>query len=179
MTENPPVQQFATTRDASKEALLNEPSFVDAIGLIEAAADLHPSKKTHWSCSLRQIASWLDRPLALCPARLTAIRMAMDDLHFARVGVTAKTLSNHRSNVRAALGWMRKEHNTPARGTPLQPEWSVLLMAVQDQRARARLSGFVRYCSAKGIMPEGADDASLKSYLEYRRCSTLLISTEN
>jgi hypothetical protein len=37
-------------------------------------------------------------------------------LHHARVGVTAKTLANHKSNVRAALRWFSKEHALPQYG---------------------------------------------------------------
>ena len=40
----------------------------------------------------------------------------MGQLHHARVGVTAKTMANHKANVRAALRWFGKEHDVPQRG---------------------------------------------------------------
>jgi hypothetical protein len=35
---------------------LLEPSFADAIAAIEQSSELPPSRRTHWVCSLRQIA---------------------------------------------------------------------------------------------------------------------------
>ena len=42
--------------------------------------------------------------------------MPVRQLHHARVGVTAKTLANHKANVRAALRWFGKEHDMPRQG---------------------------------------------------------------
>ena len=83
---------------------------------IEGAADLSKSVKGHWVCSLRQIGKWLDRPFELIPARWTSIRLPVGQLHHARLGVTAKTVANHRANVAAALRWFGKEHHVPHAG---------------------------------------------------------------
>ena len=88
---------------------LLEPSFADLIAAIEQAAELSEQRRRHWVCSVRQIARWLDRPAAVIPARSNAVQMPMGQLHHARVGVTAKTLANHKSNVRAALRWFAKQ----------------------------------------------------------------------
>src|SRR6476619_6801575 len=94
-------------------ATLLEPSFVDAIAAIEQAAELSEQRRRHWICSARQIARWLDRPATVIPARWTSVRISVGQLHHARVGVTAKTLANHKSNVRAALRWLANEHDVP------------------------------------------------------------------
>src|SRR6516162_5363719 len=52
-------------------------------------------------CSLRQIAKCLDRPAEVIPARWHSVRISVAQLHHARIGVTAKTLANHKANVRA------------------------------------------------------------------------------
>ena len=98
-----------------KPALL-EPSFVEAIAAIEQSADLSKNTKRHWVCSLRQIANWLDRPFEMVPARWTSIRMPVGQQHHARVGVTAKTVANHKSNVASALRWFGKEHHVSRAG---------------------------------------------------------------
>ena len=98
-----------------------EPSFSAAMTAIEDAADLSAGIKRHWVCSLRQIAKWLDRPVEVTPARWTAIRLPVGQLHHARLGVTAKTVANHRSNAAAALRWFGKEHNVPSRGVACRP----------------------------------------------------------
>src|SRR5262249_1200501 len=112
---------------------LLEPSFLDAITSIESAGDLSERQRRHWVCSLRQVAKWLDRPSATIPARLISIRIMLAHLHHARVGVTAKTVANHRANVRAALRWYGKEHDVPQRGVPLSLDWARVLNGIEDR----------------------------------------------
>src|SRR4249920_2623774 len=101
---------------------LLEPSFADLIAAVAQAPDLSQQRRRHWVCSLQQIAKWLDRPATVIPARWNAIQLSVGQLHHARVGVTAKTLANHKSNVRAALRWFGNEHGVPQMGARLTPE---------------------------------------------------------
>jgi hypothetical protein len=101
------------THTRGRTTTLLEPSFVDLIAAIERAGELSTRRRRHWACSLRQIAKWLDRPLEVIPARWQAVGAAIAQLHYARVEVTAKTLANHRSNVRAALRWFGEEQGVP------------------------------------------------------------------
>jgi integrase len=151
-----------------------EPTFSVAMTAIEDAADLSASVKRHWVCSLRQIAKWLDRPVEVTPARWTAIRLPVGQLHHARLGVTAKTVANHKSNVAAALRWFGKEYNVPSRGVALSAEWAVLRDGIGDRGRRARLYGLMRYCSGRGLMPASVDDAVVVDYLRYRAETTSL-----
>jgi integrase len=151
-----------------------EPTFSVAMTAIEDAADLSASVKRHWVCSLRQIAKWLDRPAEMTPARWTAIRLPVGQLHHARLGVTAKTVANHKSNVAAALRWFGKEYDVPSRGVALSTEWATLRDGVQDRGRRARLYGLMRYCSGRSLMPGAVDDAVVADYLRYRAETTSL-----
>lgn len=155
---------------------LLEPTFSIAMTAIEAAADLSASIKRHWVCSLRQIAKWLDRPLEVTPARWTAIRLPVGQLHHARLGVTAKTVANHKSNVAAALRWFGKEYNVPSRGEALSAEWAVLRDGIGDRGRRARLYGLMRYCSGRGLMAAAVDDTVVADYLRYRAETTSLVT---
>src|SRR5262249_28670983 len=94
---------------------LLEPSIADVITAIEQAAELSDQTRRHWVCSLRQIVKWFDRSAEVVAARWTSMRILVGQLHHARVGVTVKTLANHKSNVRAALRWFCKEHDLPVR----------------------------------------------------------------
>ena len=141
---------------------LLEPSFVDLLAAIAQAPELSEQRRRHWACSLQQIAKWLDRPAAVIPARWNAIQLSVGQLHQARVGVTAKTLANHKSNVRAALRWLGKEHGVPQRGVRLSPEWARFCDGL-EKRIRDRLYNLVRYCSARGISPSSVDDTILMS----------------
>ena len=152
-------------------ATLVEPSFLDLIAAIERAAELSEQHRRHWLCSLRQIANWLDRPAAVIPARWNAIRISVGQLHHARVGVTAKTLANHRANARAALRWFGREHGSPQLGIPLSAKWVRFCNGI-DKRLRDRLYSLVRYCSARGIDPSAVDDRILDEYWRYRTETT-------
>jgi hypothetical protein len=117
---------------------LLEPSIADLIDAIEQAPELSEQRRRHWVCSLRQIAKSLDRPAAVIPARWQAVRVSIGQLHHVRVGVTAKTLANHKSNVRAALRWFGNEHDVPQQGARLSPEWMRFCDRL-DKPTRSRL----------------------------------------
>jgi hypothetical protein len=151
-----------------------EPSFVEAIAAIEQSAELTKSTKRQWACSLRQIAKWLDRPVEMVPARWTAIRLPVGQRHHARLGVTAKTVANHKANVAAALRWLSKDYSVPSRGVALSAEWATLRDGVGDRGRRARLYGLMRYCSGRGLMSASVDDAVVADYLRYRAETTSL-----
>ena len=143
------------------------PSLSDLVAAIEAAKDLPEQIRRHWACSVRQIAKSLDRPAAVIPARWQAVRNVVAQLHHARVGVTAKTLANHKSNVRAALRWFGKEQGIAQQGAPLSPDWSRFI-AELDTPTRQRLYNPVRYCSARRIGPSSVNDEIFAEYWRYR-----------
>ena len=146
---------------------LLEPSFAALIAAVEQATDLPVQTRSHWVCSVRQVAKWLDRPPAEIPARWNAIRMSVRQLHHARVRVTAKTFANHKSNVRAALRWFGNEHGVPQMGARLTPEWARFRDGL-ERPIRDRLYNFIRYCSARGIDPSSIDDTIFQDYWTYR-----------
>jgi hypothetical protein len=156
------------------KATLIEPSFADALPAIEQATDLAPQKRAQWASALRQIAKALDKPMTTLPARWTAIRLHLERLHHATVGANAKTLANQKSNVKAALRWFSKEHDVSPRGVPLAPAWAALRDSIDDYGGKARLSGFMRYCSGRGIEPRVVDEAALDDYFAYRKQTTSL-----
>jgi integrase len=157
----------------AKPALI-EPSFADAIQAIDQAADLTPQKRTQWTSALRQIARALDKPTETLPARWTAVQLSIKRLHPATVGANAKTLANQKSNVKASLRWFAREHDVSPRGAPLAPAWTVLRASIDDYGRKARLSGFMRYCSGRGIAPEAVDEPALDDYFAYRKQTTSL-----
>jgi integrase len=145
-----------------------EPSFSDLLAAIEQATELSAKTRQHWPCSVRQVAKWLDRPPAVIPARFNAVEVPLRQVHHARVGVTAKTLANHKSNLRAALRWFTKQHDLPQHGLSVSPEWAAFRERLKDRSARTLLSNFIRYCSARGISPNAVDDAIFAEYWRYR-----------
>ena len=150
---------------------LLEPSFADLLAAIAQAPELSEQRRRHWACSLQQIAKCLDRPATVIPARWNAIQLSVGHLHHARVGVTAKTLANHKSNVRAALRWFGKEHGVPQRGVRLSAEWASFCDGL-EKRIRDRLYNLIRYCSARSIGPSSVDDKIFDEYWRYRTETT-------
>src|SRR6476646_2636223 len=96
--------------------ILIETSFADAIAIIAAAEELPEQTRRHWTTSLRQIAKAVDKPLEVIPARYSAVRADLAQLHQVPVGLTKKTLQNHKSNVKSALLWLTREKGIPSMG---------------------------------------------------------------
>jgi integrase len=149
---------------------LLEPSFLDLLAVIERG-ELPEQRRRHWICSLRQIAKWLDRPAAVIPARWSSVRISIGHLHHGRVGVTSKTLANHKANVSAALRWFGGGHTATQHGVPLSAEWARFGDQL-DKRIRDRLYNLIRYCSARRIRPASVNDAIFDEYWRYRTQTT-------
>jgi hypothetical protein len=160
------------------EIKLLEPSMADVLKVIEAATDLTASKKTHWSCSLRQVCTGIGRPVESIPGRWSGVDVALRQLHHARLGCSPKTLANHKANARAALVWFDGVKTGPKHGIELSPSWAALRSQIPEEHRRRRLSGFIRYASASGIEPKTISDAVLNEYMRYRAETTALASDQ-
>lgn len=148
--------------------VLIETSFADAITIIMAADELPEQTRRHWATSLRQIAKALDKPLEVVPARYSAVRNDLLHLHGAPAGLTAKTLQNHKSNVKSSLLWLAKERGVPQHGAPFLPAWEKLRSQIGNALVRLRLSSLMRFCSASNIGPAEVDEAVVDRLLSYR-----------
>ena len=115
--------------------------------------ELPEQTRRHWGTSLRQVAKALDRPLEVIPARYSAVRADLIGLHEVPAGLTPKTLANHKSNAKSALLWLTREKGIPEHGAPLNPAWEDLRAGIRDSLVRARLSSFMRFCSAVNRLP--------------------------
>jgi hypothetical protein len=152
----------------TQTAVLIETSFADAIGIIMQAAEVPEQKRRHWTTSLRQIAKALDRPLEVIPARYSAVRADLTQLHQVPAGLTAKTLQNHKSNVKSALLWLAREKGIPEHGAPLAPAWEALRTKIKDPLVRSRLSALMRFCSANNMAPDEVDEGIVDQFVGYR-----------
>jgi hypothetical protein len=155
----------------TENAGLIETSFADAIGIVATSTELPEEKRRHWTTSLRQIAKALDRPTEVIPTRYSAVRADLLNLHEVPVGLTAKTLANHKSNTKSALVWLAREKGVPEHGAPLTDAWEELKSKIKDALVRYRLSSFMRFCSANGIAPQQVDETTVDRFMGYRfRC---------
>jgi hypothetical protein len=148
--------------------ILIETSFADGIAIIAAAEELPEQTRRHWTTSLRQIANALGKPLEVIPARYSAVRADLAQLHQVPAGLTKKTLQNHKSNTKSALLWLAREKGVPQHGVPLTPTWEQLRSKIRDSLVRSRLSSFMRFCSAANMLPVDVDEAVVDRFVEYR-----------
>jgi hypothetical protein len=152
----------------AENTILIETSFAQAIDIIMSSAELSEQKRRHWTTSLRQIGKALDRPLEVIPARYSAVRADLRGLHHAPLGLTPKTLQNHRSNVKSALLWLAHEKGVPQYGAPLTPEWEALRSQIGNALIRMRLSALMRFCSVNEIGPTEVDEIAIDRFMDYR-----------
>jgi hypothetical protein len=110
----------------------------------------------------------LDRPPETIPARYTAIRSDLAQLHQAPAGLTAKTLQNHKSNAKGALLWLAREKGIPRHGAPLTRAWEELRVKISDAAARYKVAPFMRFCSGSSIAPAEVDEAVVAAFMDYR-----------
>jgi integrase len=153
-----------------------EPSIADLLKAIESAPNLTASKKTHWSCSLRQVCTGIGRPAESIPGRWSGVEFHMRQLHHARLGCTPKTLANHKANARAALVWFDGVKAGPRHGIVISSSWASLRAKIPEEHQRRRLSGLIRYASASGIEPKNISEEVLDNYMRYRAETTALAS---
>ena len=92
-------------------------------------------------------------------------------MHHARLGVTAKTLANHKVNLKAALRWFRKEEDLPQHGATLSAQWARFCDGL-EKPTRDRLYSLIRYCSARRIGPTAVNDEIFDEYWRYRTATT-------
>lgn len=159
---------------ANEGFVLDEPSLAAAIAAIAADTGLDARQKLHWLTSLRRIAEGIGRPPESLPARIVAIRHWISRLSAARMGISSKTLANHKSNAKAALQYFLKIENVPRRGTELSPRWAAIMGAVVEVRPRRLISSLARYCSTHGIEPDAVTPAIINAFFSYRTSSTFM-----
>jgi hypothetical protein len=110
----------------------------------------------------------LDRPLELIPARYSAVRAALQQLHHVPLGLSEKTLRNHKSNAKSALLWLANERGVPRYGIKPTPEWAHLLNGIKTNLVRWRIYAFARFCSANNISPEEVTEEIVDQFATYR-----------
>ena len=89
-------------------------------------------------------------------------------------GVSAKSYSNQRSLLAAALE-LAGVIDPSGRGRAIRhPQWGPLLQAVaDDQRLSNGLAAFANWCAGKDISPEAVDDSVVQRFLTWLEAKTL------
>jgi len=116
--------------------------------------------------ALRRIAELLHRPPSDLPADIKLLRRQLLGLHPAQCGVTAKTLSNIKSNLADALKATGAMVDDP-RHLARTPAWEAFLSRAPSDHQRWGLSRFVDYCCANRIEPADVDLGVFDAFHEH------------
>ena len=156
-----------TNSSANGPISLLEPTLADVLAAIEQDASLPKPRRDSLCCSIRRVAKFLERDLAQLPARPGALRYGIARLHHAQLGVSRKTLRNHLANLKSAVRRFAGLERLSGRGIAFNPPWTALYDRIPVPRLRLGLSGFLRYCSARGIDPSSVSDATVAAFIGY------------
>jgi hypothetical protein len=89
-------------------------------------------------------------------------------------GVSAKSYSNLRSLLTAALQLANVIDPSGRGGAKRHPEWGPLLEAIaDDQRLSNGLATFANWCAGQGISPGQVDDTAVQRFLAWLEAKTL------
>jgi hypothetical protein len=143
-------------------------TFRDVMEALGANSELPPLTRRHWTCSLSRIAYALGHRPEDLPARWIDVRQPVLLLHHTTAGWCLKTASNHKANVRRALGWFQRTAPMPLHGMSLVPALACLWSAVREPQARRRLSAFIRFLSLEAISPADVGEAVLDRFMQHR-----------
>ena len=146
-------------------------------GLLEALeqdSQLPTTRRRDYCSAVRKIGALTGRSLDRLPAHLGLLRPHLEGVHPAMAGLSTKRRQNIRSDLKRAIEYARSQGllHTPAR-EPLAPAWQALYDKLEGPQLRNGLSGFLRFCSHRGIDPYAVTDAVAGDYYKYVANDTL------
>jgi integrase len=124
--------------------------------------------------AVRQVARLLGGLPADVPADPEALRRGLNVMTPASAGMTKRRWANVRALLTAALDLTGAKVLRQSRIVGLTPSWFSLRNRVGDPYARARLSRFFTYASAKGVEPDQVNDRTVADFEETLKRNSLL-----
>ncbi|MCF7698904.1 hypothetical protein [Loktanella sp. M215] len=141
-------------------------SLADVIDKLQALPNLNDARRRDLISAVIRIATYLGRTPADLPIDAPALRAALANIHPAQIGIKAKSLSNVKANLAAALRITRfMPRNLPV--AERSTAWVGFLEATNAVCQANALSRFVSYCSSKGIEPDDVTDAVMAGFRTY------------
>lgn len=153
--DRPRVHQLPPTRPATLANVLT----------LVASSDLASSAKRDMCWAIRVFARATGRTPSDIPAEPTAIRGHLSAMSPAMLGLeTGSSFYNLKSLLRKALRLAGMTVRSRCRDADLDAQWSSLFSKLPGRRAKARLGGFIAYCSAQGYAPTTVETGHLQRY---------------
>ena len=147
------------------------PTLADALAMLAGRTSVDDGRRKTWDAAIATFARLLDRSPSTLPASLPALRPFLAALTPASTGLSAKTLANTKSLVKAALTHLGLHRRVRADGAPLAPEWELLYRQLEDRRFRNGLSRFIHYANRLELAPDQINQALLDQFVAELRSS--------
>ncbi|MCP5437190.1 MAG: site-specific integrase [Chromatiaceae bacterium] len=142
--------------------------------ILEQDSRLPSTRRRDYCSAIRKVGELTGQPLDGLPARLDLLRPHLEGVHPAMVGLSVKRWQNIRSDLKRVIEYARSQGLLCAADRePLWPAWQALYDTLQELQLRSGLSGFLRFCSHRGIEPTAVTDAVTQDYFEHVVANTL------
>jgi hypothetical protein len=141
----------------------NVESLAAALQKFESLPDETPSRKARVRAAVAMVGRLLHLHATQIPAQATFLMRRLGHLKHSPTGLTPKSIANCKTElrylVRTLYGRGRRSHmRLPS------PEWIAVRNALPDERLGWKLSRFMAFASAEGIMPEQIDGAFVAKF---------------
>ena len=150
----------------------NKPKTMAGVLAMIAAADLSATKRRDMISSINRLCEMAGYSASNLPAEAGALRQALQKIHPAKFDVTAKTFSNLKSLLAAALQQVGVFDDMGRGSARRDPTWGALMEAVgSDQQLSNGLDAFANWCTPHGIAPGAVTDETVtlfSTWLETR-----------
>ncbi|MGO9942198.1 MAG: hypothetical protein ACLPIC_05410 [Rhodoblastus sp.] len=154
----------------------NKPNSLADVLAIVAAADLAPARRRDMISSINRLCEMAGRSLSAAPAEASAIRAELRKIRPARFGVSAKTFSNQRSLLAAALRQADALDDTERGLARRHPIWGPFLRALGAlTQLDDGLAAFANWCAKNGISPDAVTDGSVQQFSIWLETRTLCL----
>jgi integrase len=148
-------------------------TLADVLSLIDRSA-LIATRRRDMVSAIKRVCEMAGTTPASTPAQPPHVRRVLSRIRPAAHGVTAKTYSNLRSLLAAALH-LAGVADPLGRGVASRhPEWRRLLQVIaDDQRLSNGLVTFANWCASQEISPSAVSDATVQRFLAWLEARTL------
>jgi site-specific recombinase XerC len=136
----------------------------DVLTLLEAEVRLPADKKRNWRSAIKRLADLSGRHVSSIPASVEAVRDLINAVVVPRHVMSAKSWSNLKSSVKAALAFVGVTTKRRKRYTDMLPEWQVLRDVAHERKLFPRISAFMHYCSECGVLPKLATQQTFEAF---------------
>lgn len=131
----------------------------DVLEKVSADTELEAQRRRNIRSSIRALGNLMNRNLSYLPAHPGFYRKMFKDLHPEQCSLSKSRIANIKSDVLFALKRVGCIDGARTYMASLTDEWQILWdLAASAGRLRLYVSRFMRFCSARSILPDQVDD---------------------